>query len=162
MSSMSSMSSELFDFVDEISSKIKDDSFKPWKDVGLEDEGITFCESFFDQFLAILGCNISGFGTRARKTVGNLIETLRAQSETDSMWKRAVLVHFEGFCDIQDKIRGSGYGGESYEGNEFLEYLEGLLAAAQDWADHEGDQEIQNRVSSARQVLEDAMGSYHG
>lgn len=139
----------LFDFVDEFAAEVEMGNFEGWDTVEEDSLLMTFCESFFDQFFAALGYNISGFDSKDKRKASELVERLRVAKE-DMKHTRAIIALYESFCDMHDDIVESSYGSRAVTYEEFhTDYVSRLLMQAQEWAEAEGFEELADRITNA-------------
>jgi hypothetical protein len=145
----------LFDFIDDFADEVQDESIDRDDTVEKSSPIISFCETFFDQFFAALGHNISGFNDDAKRDASELAERLRLRADTKPM--RVVIALFEEFCEMYDDVLGS-YGSGSITYDEFhADYMTRLLKRANQWANAKGLDALAERITAARTVYDTAI-----
>lgn len=149
----------LFDFIDELADDVSNGTLDWQESIDGSSASVLFCESFFDQFFATLGHDISGFTHRAKVRASKLALRLRQNDKSSTTHTRKIIVMYEEFCDMYDDISG-GYGHETpttYE-DFHMNYLSRLLRITKEWADSRDYNELADRISDAQETLNRAMG----
>jgi len=119
----------------------------------LASEIVTFCVSFFQQFLqSVVGLEITGINDQSKRAA--IERRLELGPELRTSPRARLIIMYEDLCDIWPDIAQGTYVGSEASYRRFHKtYLPRLLQRIQDWAKADGYTEIAARAAAAAQVF---------